>query len=231
MSSKILGVVAAMLATTAIHAQEISVVQTPSMNGKYAAPEMATCSMRPYPENSAKYGEEGTVVLGMLMDVSGAISSTKVMKSSGWRDLDKAAVAMTSARFCTFVVHPDKQNNQSSNWITLVYRWEMDKSDRVESAPELLTETCSKRDGVSVGSNQDLARTVKLRFHLTEDGKLVDIEKQVGRSDADIDERAIKFIQSCRYRPRTVNGKPVPGNAILLVQVEYPSIINSDENR
>lgn len=58
------------------------------------------CTKPAYPRNSQRAGEEGTVTLAFLIAVDGSVIEGKVDKSSGFRDLDRAAVAALS--LCKF---------------------------------------------------------------------------------------------------------------------------------
>jgi TonB family protein len=45
-----------------------------------------------YPQSSIKNGEAGTVVLQLLITTSGLSSRAKIMETSGFRELDRAAM-------------------------------------------------------------------------------------------------------------------------------------------
>lgn len=65
-----------------------------------AVVDSSACTKPSYPRNSQRAGEEGTVTLAFLIGVDGSVVEGKVDKSSGFRDLDKAAVAALS--LCKF---------------------------------------------------------------------------------------------------------------------------------
>ncbi|MEN9865927.1 MAG: hypothetical protein RL748_1517, partial [Pseudomonadota bacterium] len=53
--------------------------------------DASACSKPEYPKNSIRNEEEGTVVLGFLVGVDGRVMDSRIEKTSGYKDLDKAA--------------------------------------------------------------------------------------------------------------------------------------------
>jgi len=74
------------------------------------APPSPKRSIRPdYPKGARQRGEQGAVVLEIQVDAKGAVSGTKVVVSSGFAELDEAAVkAARKAKF-----RPAKSGNKS----------------------------------------------------------------------------------------------------------------------
>ena len=58
------------------------------------------CEKPAYPRNSQRAGEEGVVTVAFLIGVDGAVLEARVDKSSGFKDLDRAAVSGLS--LCKF---------------------------------------------------------------------------------------------------------------------------------
>ena len=58
---------------------------------------VSACPKPEYPRNSARNEEEGEVTIAFLVGVDGRVKEAKVEKSSGHRDLDKAAVSQLSS--------------------------------------------------------------------------------------------------------------------------------------
>ncbi|MYN44438.1 TonB family protein [Pseudoduganella sp. FT93W] len=89
----------------------------------FAADKMATldpkvpCSIE-YPKASLMNEEKGTVVLGLKLSAEGKVLESKVNKSSGFKNLDKAAEK--SITKCKFVSPGGDQ------WQTLEYVWKLD---------------------------------------------------------------------------------------------------------
>ncbi|NRR30112.1 TonB family protein [Oxalobacteraceae bacterium] len=61
-----------------------------------AVVDMSTCAKPEYPKSSLRNEETGTVNLQFLIGVDGHVVKADVVKSSGFRDLDRAAVAALS---------------------------------------------------------------------------------------------------------------------------------------
>ena len=58
-----------------------------------AVADFNTCAKPEWPKASLRNEETGTVTLSFLIGVDGRVADSKIVKSSGFRDLDKAAVA------------------------------------------------------------------------------------------------------------------------------------------
>ncbi|HEY1043180.1 MAG TPA: energy transducer TonB [Telluria sp.] len=81
------------------------------------------CATPEYPARAARNGETGTVQLALLVGADGRVSSSRVSKSSGSRDLDRAAVQALS--LCKF--QPAVNNGQAeAGWATIDYVWKLE---------------------------------------------------------------------------------------------------------
>ena len=81
------------------------------------------CALPDYPPRAARLGEVGTVNLALLIGADGRVSDAKVQKSSGSRDLDRAAVAALS--LCKF--KPATTNGVAEPaWGQIAYVWSLD---------------------------------------------------------------------------------------------------------
>ncbi|HYE40959.1 MAG TPA: TonB family protein [Ramlibacter sp.] len=78
------------------------------------------CATPEYPARAARNGETGTVELALLVGADGRVTSSRVSKSSGSRDLDRAAVkALTLCKF-----QPAVNNGQAeAGWAQIAYVW------------------------------------------------------------------------------------------------------------
>ncbi|MGZ5201538.1 MAG: energy transducer TonB [Telluria sp.] len=82
------------------------------------------CAKPAYPTAAARNGETGTVTLALLVGADGKVTSSRIQHSSGFRDLDKAAVNALS--LCTF--KPAMNNGTpESGWAQLAYVWTLDE--------------------------------------------------------------------------------------------------------
>jgi TonB family protein len=83
--------------------------------------EARSCTAPAYPVNSFRNGETGTVLLALLVGNDGRVIESKVQKSSGWPDLDKAA--RKALALCKFKP-ADSQGEPA--WANLAYVWSID---------------------------------------------------------------------------------------------------------
>lgn len=88
-----------------------------------AVVDFSTCSKPDYPRNAQRNEEEGTVTLQFLIGVDGRVMDSKVAKSSGFRDLDRAAQrGLGQCRFKPGMVNGQPQQS----WSTVQYVWKLD---------------------------------------------------------------------------------------------------------
>lgn len=85
--------------------------------------DAAGCAKPAYPTNAARNGDTGTVTLALLVGTDGRVSSARVQKSSGSRDLDRAAVSALS--LCQF--KPAINNGvPEAGWAQIAYVWSLE---------------------------------------------------------------------------------------------------------
>ncbi|MYM38474.1 energy transducer TonB [Duganella qianjiadongensis] len=88
-----------------------------------AVADMSTCAKPEYPKSSLRNEETGVTTVSFLIGVDGSVMESKVTKSSGFRDLDKAAQnALGKCRFKPATVDgkPEQQ------WQPVQYVWSLD---------------------------------------------------------------------------------------------------------
>ncbi|WP_305823590.1 energy transducer TonB [Massilia brevitalea] len=89
-----------------------------------AVADFSTCAKPEYPKSAARNEEEGTTTLSFLIGVDGRAMDSKVTKSSGSRDLDRAAqAAIGKCRFKPAVVNGQPQQA----WAPVQYVWSLDQ--------------------------------------------------------------------------------------------------------
>jgi TonB family protein len=87
----------------------------------------ATHRVQPnYPSTSASAGEQGYVVLGVLIDEHGAVSKVDLVQSSGYRELDEAA--LHAIRQWTFAVE-GKMPQITPTWTKIAFGFRAYPSD------------------------------------------------------------------------------------------------------
>jgi len=88
-----------------------------------AVVSFASCAKPEYPKSSLRNEETGTSTMSFLIGTDGRVAESKITKSSGFRDLDKAAIAALSK--CTFKPGTvDGKPEQS--WAPVQYVWTLD---------------------------------------------------------------------------------------------------------
>jgi protein TonB len=81
------------------------------------------CSLPTYPKAAIRNEETGTTTLALLVGTDGRVTSARVEQSSGFRDLDRAAVDALS--LCQF--KPATNNGApEAGWAKLAYVWRLD---------------------------------------------------------------------------------------------------------
>ena len=81
------------------------------------------CAKPAYPAQAARNGDSGTVTLALLVGVDGRVSGSRIERSSGFRDLDKAAA--TALSLCTF--KPAMQGDVAqAGWTQIAYVWTLE---------------------------------------------------------------------------------------------------------
>ena len=88
-----------------------------------AVADFSTCEKPAYPKASQRNEEAGTVTLSFLVGVDGRVIDSKVLKSSGFRDLDKAA--QNGIGKCVF--KPGSVDGKLEQaWMQMQYVWNLD---------------------------------------------------------------------------------------------------------
>ncbi|HEU4844856.1 MAG TPA: TonB family protein [Burkholderiaceae bacterium] len=83
--------------------------------------EARNCSAPPYPINAYRNGEAGSVLLALLVASDGRVVESKVQKSSGSSELDKAA--RNALALCKF---KPAEGQTEPTWANLTYVWSID---------------------------------------------------------------------------------------------------------
>lgn len=81
------------------------------------------CAKPDYPKQAARNGDAGIVTLALLVGVDGRVTGARIEHSSGFRDLDRAA--LTALSLCTF--KPAMQGDVAqAGWALIAYEWKLD---------------------------------------------------------------------------------------------------------
>ena len=88
-----------------------------------AVADFNTCAKPEWPKASLRNEETGTVTLSFLIGTDGRVADSKIVKSSGFRDLDKAAV--TGISKCRF--KPGLTDGKPEQaWMQMQYVWTLE---------------------------------------------------------------------------------------------------------
>ena len=88
-----------------------------------AVVSFANCAKPEYPKSSLRNEETGTSTMSFLIGTDGRVAESKITKSSGFRDLDRAAIAALSK--CTF--KPGTVDGKPEpSWAPVQYVWTLD---------------------------------------------------------------------------------------------------------
>ena len=88
-----------------------------------AVADFSTCAKPEWPKSSLRNEETGTVTLSFLIGVDGHVADSKLVKSSGFRDLDKAAInGISKCRFKPGMT--DGKPEQA--WMQMQYVWTLE---------------------------------------------------------------------------------------------------------
>ncbi len=82
----------------------------------------APCDKPEYPRASLVNEEQGTVVLALQVAADGKVSDSKIEKSSGFKNLDKATLKLASCKFKPLV----KDGKPEQAWAKFEYVWKLD---------------------------------------------------------------------------------------------------------
>lgn len=89
-----------------------------------ALADASGCATPAYPARAARNNESGTVTLALLIGTDGRVANARVQKSSGSRDLDKAALNALS--MCQF--KPGMNNGvPEAGWGQIAYVWKLEE--------------------------------------------------------------------------------------------------------
>lgn len=88
-----------------------------------AVVDAANCAKPDYPKSALRNGDSGAVTLALLIGTDGRVADSKIEKSSGFRDLDRAAqVGLGLCRFKPGTIDGVPQQS----WTRMQYVWNLD---------------------------------------------------------------------------------------------------------
>lgn len=96
---------------------------TPGQMGSAVLANADGCAKPDYPVNAARNGDTGTVTLALLVGADGRVQDARVQKTSGHRELDRAALnALSLCQFKPAMVNGVAQGG----WGQIAYVWTLE---------------------------------------------------------------------------------------------------------
>jgi TonB family protein len=87
--------------------------------------DSSSCAKPSYPPGAREKGEQGVVTLGFSVGADGAVRTSRIETSSGFADLDSAALAaLSNCRFSPAMANGKPIDNA---WTTMNYAWSLDR--------------------------------------------------------------------------------------------------------
>lgn len=166
----------------------------PSKISTPAALNQGSCKLA-YPLEAVRYELTGLNHTQVVIDSTGVPILSRITRSSGWTLLDKAA--LEGFKQCRFRPALAGQNAVASS-LTMEYRWKLDFT-APSVPPTLITNSCTASSEFSIAPD-DSESTLRLRFLLDKEGKPQRVVVDSPTTSTDLDQRAIRFIESCRYQ-------------------------------
>jgi TonB family protein len=179
--------------------------------GTLHADELHDCPAPVLPIAAVRADMFGDVTLEYKGNAQGAITNIRIIKSSGFRPLDKAAVTALSR--CKLALPADGAELAAPG--TTVFKFA--RQNRVASAskPVLIADSCapSERFTTYVAATHDRVEApgVAIRFGVSADG--VPSSPASYEHDQVLAAEAIAFIASCRFTPAMQEGVAVAGSS------------------
>jgi TonB family protein len=87
--------------------------------------------------------------------------------------------------------------------------------DIIVHAPKLMPETCQQLPRPDDAEKTDGYRNVKLEFHVSATGEVMDIGVFRTSGDPALDRAAVRGLRTCKFQPGTMNGQAI--DAVTLV--------------
>jgi periplasmic protein TonB len=80
------------------------------------------CPRPDYPRASLANEEQGATTISLLVGVDGKVTDSRIDKSSGFKNLDKATLKLAQCKFKPVL----KDGKPDPTWISLEYDWKLD---------------------------------------------------------------------------------------------------------
>ncbi|HEY5238811.1 MAG TPA: TonB family protein [Rhizomicrobium sp.] len=173
----------------------------------------------PYPPEARRLNEEGRVFIVFTVLKDGSVAEASVMRSSGFADLDQAALESVK----TWRYRPAIADGKP-----IEVRWRTYVDFRLAS-PAQPNITPPRADGSphtvaafypATARRLGEQGIVTLKFTITVEGTVADPSVVGSSGFADLDDAALEAVRTWHYKPATQDGKPIPVASELRVRFE-----------
>jgi len=165
-----------------------------------------SCEKPQYPVEARTSSRSGSVQLKLVVNPTGKVVESKVVRSSGDERLDSAARSALEA--CKF--EPAMRDGSlTTGSVQLEYEWSLAGPSGVRTLPVILADSCDKPNYPEPSRRRNESGNVMLKFFIDETGMVVyrEIERSSGYER--LDAAAAAGLSLCRFRPATFDGKPM----------------------
>jgi TonB family protein len=171
--------------------------------------DMSSCKRPEYPAAALAANQSGTTVLRYIVETDRSLRDLRIERSSGWPQLDQAAIDALGQ--CKGV--PALVNGVAvSSYGRLTYNW------RPSTKPSLQIDRGCTPVYPAEALRLELQGTTKLRFSVTDSGKLSKAEIIQSSGSDLLDADAISGLVTCKFKPaQDANGASIPAS----FDVEY----------
>jgi len=166
---------------------------------------IGSCEKPQYPAAARESGESGTVQLKLVVNPTGKVVDSKVVRSSGFERLDEAA--RRALEVCNFEPAVRERTPRTAS-VELEYVWSLTGPSGVRLPPAVLPDSCDKPQYPQLSRRRNETGKVALRFFIDETGMVVMREVERSSGYQLLDNAAAAGLSLCKFRPATFDGKP-----------------------
>lgn len=180
-------------------------------DGPIRRPTLISCPPAEWDQEARRYDLEGTNIVQYSVDEEGRPVGVGVVRSSGWKILDYMAIRATKG--CRFEASTDP--NVVRAGLRSPFNWKLDAIDETPVPAALVPGSCQATTHLAdfrpfTGKVIPRHDAILVRFLLDDQGRTFGIKFE--ESDPSFVSAGTAFIQSCRFSPAMLNGRPVHGN-------------------
>ncbi len=163
------------------------------------------CEKPQYPAAARDSRENGTVQLKFVVNPTGKVVDSKVVRSSGYERLDEAA--RRALEVCNFEPAM-REGTPTTASVELEYVWSLIGPSGVRQPPAVLPGSCDRPQYPQLSRRRNETGKVALRFYIDETGMVVMREVERSSGYQLLDNAAAAGLSLCKFRPATFDGKP-----------------------